>query len=43
MITDQEQKSLDKMYEDFMANLKTTSSVLYYQLRSKEIPVKESK
>ena len=37
-----EQKLLDKRYEDFMSSLKKKDSVLYYSLRAKEKPVKES-
>jgi hypothetical protein len=41
-MTSNDQVVLDKKYEDFMSSLKEKDSVLYYQLRSKEKPVKES-
>lgn len=41
-MTSIEQKLLDKRYEDFMTSLKKKDSVLYYSLRDKEKPVKES-
>ena len=41
-MTSEEQKALDKKYEDFMSALKKEDSVLYYELKSKEIPIKES-
>ena len=41
-MSEDEQKILDKRYEDFMSALKKKDSVLYYELKSKEIPIKES-
>jgi len=42
-MSEDEQKILDKRYEDFMSEIKKKNSVLYFELRSKEIPIKESK
>jgi len=41
-MTPKDQEALDKRYEDFMSSLKKKDSVLYYSLRAKEKPVKES-
>jgi hypothetical protein len=41
-MTPKDQELLDRKYEDFMSSLKEKDSVLYYSLRDKEKPVKES-
>jgi len=44
-MSEDEQKILDKRYEDFMSLLKKKDSVLYYELKSneKEIPCQTTK